>query len=94
MGFAEGTLHAPDNQVWVCGACAKTSRTKYGFDEAGHRCASTSWDESCMMNAYLCWRRQKNGAWMSIETSQEPCPSCNPLPSEPEGQAHLRCVLR
>jgi hypothetical protein len=94
MGFVEGTLHAPDNQVWVCGACGKASRTKYGFDEAGNRCASYGWDESCMMNATLCWRRQKGAAWLAVDCAEEPCPRCNPLLSDPDGQAHVRCVLR
>jgi len=37
---------APEGMVWVCGACGKTTKDKYG-NERG-------WDESCMLNAILC----------------------------------------
>lgn len=42
---------APDGQVWVCGACGKTSKDRYGS-------AQSSWDESCMLNSVLCYDRQ------------------------------------
>lgn len=42
-----GDLPAAPGTTWVCAACGKTSRTRYGLDEAG-------WDEACMMNAVLC----------------------------------------
>lgn len=45
-----GNLAAPEGTVWVCGACGKTSTTKYGFDGTADR----GWDVSCMMNAVLC----------------------------------------
>jgi hypothetical protein len=47
---------APAGQVWVCGACGKRSRTKYGFYDDGGQSSSIDygWDESCMMNAVLC----------------------------------------
>ena len=44
---------APDGHVFVCGACGKTSRWRYGFDLAGKNDASLGWDESCMMHAVL-----------------------------------------
>lgn len=63
-----GTTPAPDDQVWVCGACGKTSRTKYGVLANGSRkmpdgeyVASQGWDESCMMHAILCYK-EKNDA--------------------------------
>lgn len=41
-------LHiAPEGAIWVCGACGKTSKDRYGD-------AGSSWDESCMLNAILC----------------------------------------
>lgn len=39
---------APDGQVYVCGACGKRSKDRYG-DKAINR----GWDESCMMNSVL-----------------------------------------
>lgn len=39
---------APDGQVYVCGACGKRSKDRYG-DKAIDR----GWDESCMMHAVL-----------------------------------------
>lgn len=38
---------APPGAIFVCGACGKTSTTRYGD-------GSNSWDESCMLNATLC----------------------------------------
>ena len=39
---------APDGQVYVCGACGKRSRDKYGDNAIDH-----GWDVSCMMHAVL-----------------------------------------
>lgn len=39
---------AAPGYVFVCGACGKTSRTRYGLNE------TNGWDESCMLNAVLC----------------------------------------
>jgi hypothetical protein len=41
---------APTGAIWVCGACGKTARDRYGI-EGDH---SRGWDESCMLNAILC----------------------------------------
>ncbi len=51
----EGTAPAPEGQVYVCGACGKTSPTRYGFDDADRNVADPGWDESCMLNAVLCF---------------------------------------
>jgi len=50
----DGVTPAPDGQVWICGACGKTSPTKYGFDADEKNVAEAGWDESCMLNAVLC----------------------------------------
>lgn len=39
---------APKGKVYVCGACGKRSRDRYGFQKIDSR-----WDESCMMNCFL-----------------------------------------
>lgn len=49
----EGTKLCAEDDIWVCGACGKTSRTQYGFDEANVSTAMRGWDESCMLNAIL-----------------------------------------
>jgi len=49
-----GTILIPEHLVWVCGACGKTSRAKYGFDENNKRVSQPGYDESCMMNSVLC----------------------------------------
>lgn len=39
---------APKGQVYVCGACGKRSKDKYGDQPIDH-----GWDVSCMMHAFL-----------------------------------------
>lgn len=41
---------APNGQVWVCAACGKRSKDRYGEQKI-----SLGWDASCMMNAVLCF---------------------------------------
>lgn len=41
-------MNAPEGQVFICGACGKFSDTLFGDESSG-------WDESCMMNAVLCY---------------------------------------
>lgn len=36
---------APKGMIWVCGACGKRTKDRYGTDGG--------WDESCMLNAVL-----------------------------------------
>jgi hypothetical protein len=48
-----GNKRAPDGHVYVCGACGKVSRWRYGFDLAEKNDSSPGWDESCSMNCGL-----------------------------------------
>ena len=41
---------APEGQVFVCGACGKRSRDRYGDQKIDR-----GWDESCMLNSFLCY---------------------------------------
>lgn len=41
---------APEGFIYVCGACGKTARDTYN----GPR----GWDESCMLNAVLCYEKE------------------------------------
>jgi len=43
---------APTGTIWVCGACGKTAKDRYGD-------TGSSWDESCMLNAVLCHEHKK-----------------------------------
>lgn len=60
---------APEGCVYVCGACGKTSATRYGIE--GER--SRGWDASCMLNAVLCRpstpkeERDTGCKWWSLE---------------------------
>lgn len=54
MSEESGNKRAPEGSVYVCGACGKVSRWRYGFDSAnGKNDASSGWDESCAMNSGL-----------------------------------------
>jgi hypothetical protein len=46
--------HAPEGQVFVCGACGKTSKSIYGDPHPIDDDHPMNWDESCMLNAVLC----------------------------------------
>jgi transposase len=38
---------AREGTIWVCAACGKTAKDRYGD-------GTSSWDESCMLNSVLC----------------------------------------
>lgn len=39
---------APEGTIYVCQACGKKSKNLHGSEQS-------SWDESCMLNAVLCY---------------------------------------
>lgn len=45
IGETEGPRIAPDGKVWLCVACGKRVKDRYGEDRG--------WDESCMLNSVL-----------------------------------------
>jgi hypothetical protein len=57
--YGSGTTEVPDNMVWVCRACGRTSRTRYGFNENRERVCDRGYDESCMVNSVLCYKPGK-----------------------------------
>lgn len=68
MTATEGTKLAPDGQLWVCEACGKRARSRYGFDALGRRTSlDYGWDASCMLNAILCYAEQRAGKWVAVE---------------------------
>lgn len=55
---------APEGQVFVCGACGKTAKNRDGDrrDDGYY-----SWDESCMLNAVLCYEEKgEDGNWVAV----------------------------
>ncbi len=53
--------NAPKGQIWVCGGCGKSNncRTRIG-------------DESCFLNAVLCWEKEKFGdVWDAVVVEGE-----------------------
>lgn len=53
----EVKYNAPAGQIWVCGACGKSNvnRVRVG-------------DESCFLNAVLCWGAEGfKGPWVAVE---------------------------
>lgn len=49
---------APEGQIWICGACGKTAKDRYGDP-------GSSWDESCFLKSVLVYeasiKRGPNG---------------------------------
>jgi hypothetical protein len=55
-------VDAPVGQIWVCCMCGKTSKNR-----AGTFRASPGWDESCMVNAILCFEEKgPEGQWRAV----------------------------
>lgn len=55
---------AKPGTIWVCSACGKTARDRYGIEGEHDR----GWDESCMLKALLCHEvRGPDGRWLAVE---------------------------
>lgn len=64
-----GTDIAPVEFIYVCAACGKTSRSRYGFDSSNARCSAPGWDESCMLHAVLCHaEKAPDGVWQAVQS--------------------------
>lgn len=61
--------------VWVCSACGKTAKDRYGD-------SGTSWDESCMLNAVLCHDKRvftdEGLTWQPVAMMPVPDPQQTP----------------
>jgi hypothetical protein len=67
-----GTAYAPKGQIWVCTACGKRARTRYGIDDVGaHTNIDYGWDESCAMHATLCYEEKKDGHFVAEEETRQ-----------------------
>jgi hypothetical protein len=64
----KGTDVVPEPYRFVCMACGKTARSRYGFDVTGKSTGDLGWDVSCVTHAILC----------------APSPKAGTLPDEPE----------
>jgi len=45
---SDNNRFAPEGKLWVCHACGKTAKDRYGGKDA-----MDMWDESCMLNSEL-----------------------------------------
>ena len=54
-----GPVEVPQGLVWVCQACGKRARSRYGMS------AKNGWDVSCMLNAVLCFD-EPEGPWAAV----------------------------
>jgi len=74
----KGTDIAPDDCVFVCFACGKISRSRYGFDINNKKVCMFGWDESCMMNCDLFKKTDliinENGAVTGLKENVKPVP--------------------
>jgi hypothetical protein len=68
----DGKAYPPKGQVWVCSACGKRARTRYGVDAAGaHTNLDHGWDESCVMHAVLCHEEKMDGLFVAVDFAEE-----------------------
>lgn len=58
MYYRQPTIEVPRHMVWVCGACGKTSRTRYGWNKSGKSVADPGWDSSCRCCSVLCYKNR------------------------------------
>lgn len=68
MDGPEGTALALEGQVWVCAACGKRAKSRWGHDAAGNSTViDDGYDSSCMSHAVLCFEeREPDGAWRAV----------------------------
>jgi hypothetical protein len=57
---------APEGQVFVCAACGKRSKDRYGDQKIDR-----GWDVSCMLNAVLCYEEKDPKTDMYIAVPRE-----------------------
>lgn len=66
----EGTDLAPDGQVWVCAACMKRARSRWGFDANNESTViDYGYDSSCVSSAVLCYADLHDGVYRAVEAS-------------------------
>lgn len=69
-------MPAPEGQIWVCNACGKTARVRWRFED------SKGWDESCMLNATLCFEsslKYEGSRVVNADPVEEPKPRVDPF---------------
>jgi hypothetical protein len=68
MTIEKGSELAPEGQIYVCAACGKRARSRFGFDAMGRSTwIDHGWDTSCMTHAVLCYAEKKGGDWIPVE---------------------------
>ncbi len=79
-----GTDILPEPYRYVCMACGKTARSKYGFDSDRKPTADQGWDTSCVLNSILCKPNPKRGTlaeepeWVRAREDELPKPEPSP----------------
>jgi hypothetical protein len=84
---------APKGKVWICAACGKRSKDRYGNQKIDQ-----GWDESCILNSVLVsegeafqalqWKAAEEKDRLAQEaTEKKLCPSCKIDWHETEGMA-------
>jgi len=54
---------APEGQIFICSACGKRSKDKYGDQKIDR-----GWDISCMIYSVLCYEeKHKDGFWIPVK---------------------------
>lgn len=63
---------AKPEHIWICAACGKQARWRYGFDDKNVNDPerSAGWDESCVMRATLCHKDKKDGLWQAVSEEE------------------------
>lgn len=60
--FDSRNILAAPGEVWVCGACGKQSKDKYGF-----QALTSGWDEACILNSVLCYEKNAtDSTWKCV----------------------------
>jgi hypothetical protein len=55
-------IRAPEGQIFVCSACGKRSKDKYGDEKIDQY-----WDVSCVINAVLCYEeKNSDGSYVAV----------------------------
>lgn len=63
---------APDGQIYVCGACGKTSKTRTGWSSDDELFVGQhGWDASCFLNAVLCYETKIDDVWVAVRDGNE-----------------------
>ena len=69
-----GVALAPPGQVWICQACGRRAKSRWGHDAEGKSTViDPGYDSSCMSSSVLCFEeRQSDGSFQAVEVGTVP----------------------